>query len=209
MKDEVTTVEGQAAMVRQAVDSPPRRYDVILSDPPWRYAFSRSASRRIENQYPTMATDDICALEVPSDDDAVLFLWSTSLHLPDALRVMASWGFSYRSSLVWDKVAMGCGYWARIQHELLLVGIKGRFRPPIPSLRVRSVLSIPRTMHSRKPPEVRDMIARWYPAARKLEMFARERAEEWDAWGNEVECDVEVRGASVNGNGSQTGRDGR
>jgi N6-adenosine-specific RNA methylase IME4 len=169
------------------------RYGVVLADPPWRYAnSSKSYGRRIERHYQTMSTGDICALQIPSADDAVLYLWSTSPHLPDALRVMESWGFRYRSSLVWDKLKMGCGYWARIRHELLLVGTKGKFHPPPPALRVPSVLAIPRTIHSRKPAVVRDLIASWYPGERKIELFARERAKGWDCWGNEVGCDVDV-----------------
>jgi N6-adenosine-specific RNA methylase IME4 len=176
----------------------PLRYGVVLADPPWNYRNSSGTyGRRIERHYPTMNTDAICALDVPSARDAVLYLWSTSPHLPDALKVMEAWGFAYRSSMVWDKVMFGMGYWARIQHELLLVGVKGKFCPPARPLRVRSVLTIPRTVHSRKPPEVRDLIASWYPNARKLEMFARQRAEGWDAWGNELECDVEIRGAGL------------
>jgi N6-adenosine-specific RNA methylase IME4 len=159
------------------------RYGVVLSDPPWRYRVCKSRNRAIENHYPTMSTYDICALDVPSDEDAVLYLWSTSPHLPDALRVMEAWGFTYKTSLVWDKVKLGMGYWVRGQHELLLVGVKGDFR---------SVMTIPRTTHSRKPHEVRDLIARWYPDARKLEMFAREKVENWAAWGNEVECGVVI-----------------
>lgn len=168
------------------------RFGVILTDPPWRYGFSKSAGRKIENHYPTMPIEEICALPVPSADDAVLFLWATAPLLEDALRVMREWGFAYKTNLVWDKVAMGCGYWARIQHELLLIGVKGKFSPPTPSLRARSVVRIPRTIHSRKPAEVRDMIARWYPNEKKLEMFARERVENWAPWGNEVESDVVI-----------------
>lgn len=179
-----------------------RGYGVVLADPPWSYSnSSESYDRRIERHYPTMETDDICALDVPSAKNAVLYLWSTSPHLPDALRVMAAWGFEYRSSLVWDKVRMGCGYWARIRHELLLVGTKGHFRPPPPALRIPSVVAIPRTIHSRKPAVVRDLIASWYPGERKIELFARERAKGWDCWGNEVGCDVAIRGDAPTGNG--------
>jgi N6-adenosine-specific RNA methylase IME4 len=182
------------------------RYGVVLADPPWSYRNSSDEyGRRIERHYPTMATDDICALDVPSAADAVVYLWSTSPHLPDALRVMAAWGFGYRSSLVWDKVRFGMGYWARIQHELLLVGVKGDFHPPAEPLRIGSVLRIPRTVHSRKPAVVRDLIASWYPDARKLELFARERAKGWDAWGNEVGCDVDIRHGD-RGDGNAGGR---
>lgn len=52
-------------------------YDVIYADPPWRYHFSKSDSRKIENQYPTMTVSNICALKVPSKDNSVLYLWAT------------------------------------------------------------------------------------------------------------------------------------
>ena len=188
------TSEGDQRLAPSAI-----RYGVVLADPPWRYAFSKSDSRKIENQYPTMPTDDICAMQVPSEENAVLYLWTTAPKMEDALAVMKAWDFEYKTNLIWDKVKMGCGHWARIQHELLLVGTKGSFRPPIPSLRVRSVLRIPRTIHSRKPAEVRELIARWYPEERKLEMFAREKTENWDAWGNEVESDVAINAGTAGG----------
>ena len=200
MNRQDTTGEGWRAPEGKQGSAPAiLRYGVVLADPPWRYRVCRSRSRRIENHYPTMPTDDICALRVPSDDNAVLYLWATAPMLEDALRVMGAWGFAYKSCLVWDKVRLGMGYWFRGQHELLLVGTKGRFRPPIPSLRISSVLSIPRTIHSRKPAKVRELIARWYPDERKLEMFAREKAENWDAWGNEVEGDVAIDSGAAGG----------
>ena len=54
------------------------KYDVIYADPAWQYSFSKSTSRAIENKYPTMTVDEICALEVPSSDNAVLYLWATA-----------------------------------------------------------------------------------------------------------------------------------
>ena len=167
-------------------------YQVILCDPPWRYDFSPSRSRRIENQYPTMPTEAICRMEVPSAKDAVLFLWATAPKLEDALLVMKRWGFRYKSHFVWDNVKLGMGYWARGQHELLLVGVKGKFSPPAPSLRIGSVYKSSRGRHSEKPEGIRSLIASWYPAERKLELFARCKTADWDAFGNEIVSDVEI-----------------
>lgn len=162
-------------------------YDVIYADPPWRYGFSRSKSRKIENQYPTMTVEEICALEVPAKEDAVLYLWATAPKLREALRVMDAWGFEYKTHAVWDKEKIGMGYWFRGQHELLLVGTKGHFSPPRVEARSCSVFRIPRSqIHSRKPEVIRDLIMNWFPDADRLEMFARERVDGWDAWGNEV-----------------------
>lgn len=163
-------------------------YDVILADPPWRYSFSRSDSRKVENQYPTMTVEDICALPVPAAPNCVLYLWATAPKLLEALAVMKAWGFQYVTQAVWDKGVIGMGYWFRGRHEILLVGVKGKVSPPAPLARVPSVICARRSEHSRKPVEVYELIERAFPEARRLEMFARARREEWDAWGNEVEA---------------------
>lgn len=162
-------------------------FDVIYADPPWRYSFSPSKNRRVENHYPTMSQRELTQLEVPSAKNSVLYLWATAPKLLEALEVMDAWGFSYKSQAVWDKEVLGMGYWWRGQHELLLVGTRGSFSPPQPSLRRGSVFRIRRTKHSRKPPEIRDAIDRWYPEARKLELFCRDPTPGWFVWGNEVE----------------------
>ena len=168
-------------------------YDVIYADPPWRYDFSKSDSRKIENQYPTMSIDEICKLQVPSNKNSVLFLWGTTAKLIETIDVMKSWGFTYKSSLIWDKEILGMGYWFRGQHEFLLVGTKGKFPPPEQSLRISSVYSEKRTKHSKKPDYIRDMIDRWYPDCKKLEMFCRSPKQGWDVFGNEVDNSIEIK----------------
>ena len=103
---------------------------------------------------------------------------------------MEAWGFNYRSHAIWDKVKIGMGYWFRGQHELLLIGTRGDVRTPHPSLRIPSVIRCPRGTHSSKPDYVRDMIAKWYPDAPKLEMFSRMKRHGWDSFGNQVETDL-------------------
>jgi hypothetical protein len=117
--------------------------------------------------------------------------------LPEALDVMAAWGFTYRSSAVWDKEFMGMGYWFRGQHELLLVGVRGQWSPPPQPLRVSSVYREARGRHSRKPDTVRNMIAAWWPDARRLEMFCRYPAPGWAAWGNQGHADTSVAGLAA------------
>ena len=100
----------------RAHDPPPLvtlgEYPVLLADPPWRYQFAETKSRAIENQYPTMPLDAICALEPPAANDAVLYLWATSPKLQEALKVLKAWRFDYRTNLVWVKDRVGMGYWA-------------------------------------------------------------------------------------------------
>ncbi len=162
--------------------------EVILADPPWRYNFSRSPTRRIENHYPTMTLSEIKLLgeRIPAAPNSVLFLWATAPKLIEALDVMAAWGFRYRTQAIWDKKIIGMGYWFRGQHELLLVGTRGKCAPPDPSMRISSVISRKRDRHSRKPEDVQRWIERAFPKARKLELFAREPRKDWAVWGNEA-----------------------
>jgi N6-adenosine-specific RNA methylase IME4/ParB-like chromosome segregation protein Spo0J len=165
-----------------------RRYPVLLADPPWRYEQNPDDSRAMENHYPTMALADICALPVAevATPDALLYLWSTSPKLAEAMRVVESWGFTYRSSLVWIKDKIGMGYWARGRHELLLVCIRGDFPTPPPEARPDSVIEAPRRAHSEKPPRAYEIIERAYPTLPKLELFARAARPGWAAWGNQA-----------------------
>lgn len=161
-------------------------YQLVYADPPWRYGFSRSKSRSIENQYPTMSVAEICALQIPVAKDAVLFLWATAPKLREALRVMDAWGFEYVTQAVWDKDKIGMGYWFRGQHELLLVGTRGHWPPPPPGARISSVWKERRGRHSAKPAGLRDMMSSAWPDAKRIELFARTATPGWDAWGNEV-----------------------
>lgn len=167
-------------------------YDVIYADPPWRYDYARTNSRKVENHYPTMTVPQICAVDVAAmaADPCVLFLWATAPKLEEALTVMRAWGFSYRTNAVWDKGRFGMGYYFRGQHEHLLIGTRGKPRTPDPANRIASVLREPRGRHSQKPIAAYEAIERMYPNARRLELFARIRRDGWDAWGDEIESDV-------------------
>jgi len=167
---------------------PEERYAVILADPPWRYEYSASVARDIENQYPTMTLDEICAVPVGdiANEDAVLFLWATSPKLEESLRVMREWGFEYRTCMVWVKDKIGMGYYARQRHELLLIGKRGEPPMPEPSARPDSVIEAVRVGHSLKPRVVHDVIERMYPEFPRVELFARVPVDGWAVWGNEV-----------------------
>ena len=174
----------QAAAAQPAASA--QVYSVIYADPPWAFQNESPADRRITQQYPTMPTADICALEVPAAEDAVLCLWTTSAHLPDALQVMAAWGFAYRTNLVWVKDRQGMGWWVRNRHELLLVGSKGEMPAPLPANRPDSVVEAPRGKHSAKPMEVYELIERAYPTLPRIELFARAARQGGARWRHEA-----------------------
>ena len=182
---------------------PPRlvgQYGVIYADPPWTFqTYSvRGKGRGAEAHYDCMSLPDIKSLPVKcwaSGTAAALYLWCTVPHLENALSVLEAWGFSYKSSFVWVKDKIGTGYWCRNRHELLLVGARGsricpRFRG-IPA--ADSVIEGQQRAHSQKPDRARQIIERYHPDAKKLEMFARERVRGWDSWGLEVSTGIGKR----------------
>jgi N6-adenosine-specific RNA methylase IME4 len=165
---------------------------VLLCDPPWKYDYSPTDTRKIENQYPTMSLNAICELkdEVQAicTPDAVLYLWATSPKLEEAFKVLRAWGFKYRTCAVWDKKKIGMGYYFRQQHELLLVAIRGELPPPEEAHRVSSVFRAPRGKHSEKPEAVYEFLEAAYPEPlAKRELFARKQRPGWlPSWGNEL-----------------------
>ena len=175
-----------------ALDTLPSRYSVLYADPPWRYDFAVSSSREIENQYPTMETQDICDLPVLSiaDTDAVLFLWATSPKLLESLRVMEAWGFTYKTCMVWVKDKIGMGYYARQRHEILLIGTRGHLPTPEPSNRPDSVIMAPRDKHSAKPVRAYELLESMYPGLPKVEIFCRSPRDGWASWGNQAQGEV-------------------
>lgn len=162
-----------------------KKYRVIYADPPWSYGDKQNIEGLggAVKHYPTMPLVDICALPVPAADNAVLFMWVTSPLLEDSFKVINAWGFKYKSSFVWDKVAHNMGHYNSVRHEFLLIATKGSCTPDEKRL-FDSVVSIERTEHSRKPKEFREMIDVLYPVGERLEMFAREAPKGWDVWGN-------------------------
>jgi len=167
---------------------PDRRFPIILADPPYRYERQWAVSRNIENHYPTMSTEDICALPVAdlATADAMLFLWTPPPLLTDAIAIMEAWGFGYVTNAVWVKDKIGMGVYLRQQHELLLICKRGNCIVPDPSLLSPSVIQAPRRAHSEKPDEAYELIERMYPDLPKIELFARNAREGWAVWGNQA-----------------------
>lgn len=170
---------------------PKGKYPIIYADPPWRYENPPmgDTGRSIENHYPTMTLDEICALAVgdTAADDAILFMWATSPKLAECMEVIEAWGFTYRTSMVWVKDKIGMGYYARNRHELLLIARRGSPGTPDPGNRPDSIIEAPRQAHSAKPPVVYELIEKMYPDLKKIELFCRVPREGWASWGNEIE----------------------
>ncbi len=137
-----------------------------------------------------MSIDALCDMgaDIRSkcEPDAVLFMWVTSPLLAECFPVVDAWGFQYKSSFIWDKVGHNFGHYNSVRHELLLVATRGSCLPDDRTLH-DSVLSIPKSdVHSQKPEEFRRMIDSLYTWGKRIELFAREQVEGWDAWGNQA-----------------------
>ncbi len=166
-------------------------YRILYIDPPWQYqehgATVDASYGGVRWHYPSMSVEELCDLPVGrlAAPDCVLFLWATSPKLQDAFTLLDAWGFEYKTSFVWDKVAHNFGYYNSVRHELLLVAGRGSSTPDTPTL-YDSVVSIEREEHSAKPEEFRRMIDELYVDGRRIELFARSQSEGWDSWGNEA-----------------------
>ena len=144
-----------------------------------------------------MMADSIHVKHIAGPNSA-LFLWTTWPHISSALRVMEAWGFTYKTcAFDWMKSNgkgnpwFGVGYYAKSNTEPCLLGIRGKMKPVNNSVSMAVYEPHPRAngkiLHSRKPATVRDRIVQLFGDVPRIELFARERAEGWDSWGNELE----------------------
>jgi N6-adenosine-specific RNA methylase IME4 len=170
---------------KPVIPIPNGKFNVFYGDPPWKYdnsGFDQSAA----SKYPTMSTPEICELPIENITmpDSVLFLWVTSPLLEDGFMVLNAWGFDYKACMIWEKNrAPGMGFWLQTYHEILLIGSKGSF---LPSIKPPSIVKADVTEHSKKPHEFYGIIESMYPGSQKIELFARNKRDGWEAWGNEV-----------------------
>jgi N6-adenosine-specific RNA methylase IME4 len=145
-----------------------------------------------------MYLNDIKALSIPTDKNAVLFLWTPCPQIPEALEVIKSWGFTFKTvAFTWVKRNKkksswfwGMGYWTRANAELCLLATKGNIKRISSS--VHSIIDTPIEEHSKKPAIVRERIVALIGDLPRIELFARQKTEGWDVWGNEVESDIEL-----------------
>lgn len=178
------------------------KYKIIYADPPWFYKDkSKSHGGGAESHYSCMKTEDICALKIPSENDSVLFLWTTFPQLEEAFRVIKGWGFKYKTgAFTWVKtnkngsIYMGMGRHTRANAEICLLATKGKGLYRINASIYNTQLH-PRSKHSEKPKFFREEIIRLYGDVPRLELFARTKTEGWDVWGNEVISDIKISGS--------------
>ena len=182
------------------------RYGVILCDFPWEHRNGGNGAAK--NHYLTMTVEQGIAMPIESlaGRDSVLLFWATWPHLPDALPIIGAWGFEYVTGFPWVKLqdhpvvdlwghllarpAYGIGMWVRGCSEMILIAKRGNAKPP--AMNWLGLLS-KRMQHSRKPDDIYEY-AESFPGP-YLELFARQRREGWDAFGNQVEGSIQIESA--------------
>jgi N6-adenosine-specific RNA methylase IME4 len=185
----------RAAVIEATASSCPlsalgRTFPVLYADPPWHEEMYSDGGRAkaAEMHYPTMTVEEICAEGVPAITaaDAVLFMWFLREMLPEALEVVRSWGFTYKTFGIWLKPNLSMGHWLRGKFEPLMVATRGNMPPP-PELHSSVFEGAASGRHSGKPDSVRDWIAGAYPETAWIELFARPPfGRGWHIHGNEV-----------------------
>ena len=147
-----------------------------------------------------MSIDELCALPVETlaEKDCRLFLWATFPQLPEALRLIRAWGFTFKTvAFVWLKLNKksptwfyGLGYWTRGNAEICLLAKRGK--PQRRSAGVHQFIISPVEEHSKKPDVTRDKIIELAGDLPRVELFARQKAPGWDVLGNEVDSDLSL-----------------
>lgn len=178
-----------------------KKFRTIMADPPWRFT-NRTGKVAPEhkrlNRYSTMDLQDICGMPISdhAEETSHLYMWVPNALLPDGLEVMKSWGFQYKSNIIWHKIrkdggsdGRGVGFYFRNVTEILLFGVKGKkARTEAPARSQVNMIQTRKREHSRKPDEQYELIESCSKGP-YLELFARGTRPGWTYWGNQADED--------------------
>ena len=177
---------------------PDKKYGIIYADPAWKYY--EGGYKNQEQHYDTIETkyliDFMDENQKPvkelAFDDCILFIWTTSPMLPYMPELIEKWGFNYSTvGFVWIKSKQdgtgfffGNGNWTRANAEYCLIATKGKIERQDAS--IPQIIYQPKSEHSRKPDCIRDKIIKLVGDLPRIELFARQKINGWDTWGNET-----------------------
>ena len=176
---------------------PTKKFEVLYADPPWDYkgqlqhnGAGGQETGGARKHYSTVTLDDLKQLDVPgiSADESLLFMWSSSPHLDQAIALGKAWGFAWATvAFVWNKMKTNPGFYTLSQCELCLVFRRGKIPAPRGARNIRQYVEVERGKHSEKPEEVRKRISAMFPHQAKIELFARNQSSGWYSWGVEAD----------------------
>ena len=181
------------------------KFGTVLADPPWRFTNRTgkvAPEHRRLSRYGTLSLEDIASLPVADyvSDRAHCYLWVPNALLPEGLQVLSSWGFQYKTNLIWHKVrkdggsnGRGVGFYFRNVTEIVLFGVRGKDVRTLPPGRSQvNLIASRKREHSRKPDEQYDLIERcsWGPY---LELFGRGERDKLDGVGKPSRFQLRAR----------------
>ena len=173
-----------------------KKFHTILADPPWRFD-NRTirGSPEYRKHYSTLSLQEIMNIPVQKciTEPCHLYLWVPNAFISEGLEVMKSWGFTYKTNIVWHKIrkdgkpdGSGVGFYFRNVTELILFGVCGKSPRTLEAGRTQvNFMASKKREHSRKPDEVYKLIEQC-SRPDYLEIFARNRKEGWHQWGNQL-----------------------
>ena len=175
------------------IQFPTKKFKIILVDPPWQYN-EDWGNGSFKHTYQGMNLEDIKNLPVQqiTDDECHLYLWVTNPFIKEGLEVCKAWGFEYKTLITWIKTykdgtpEMGMGYYFRSCTEHIIFAVKGKMKIKNKVTRNMFKAVNDRTLHSSKPDCVKKMIVECSGDLPRIELFARQKVEGWDVWGNEA-----------------------
>jgi len=180
-----------------------KKYQILYIDPPWKQLKggirkSRPKQTRLLD-YPTMDFNDIFnlidnVLIQYCEPNPTIFIWTIDKFLHSCEHKLEQMSNLKRHArIIWDKEnGMAPAFTIRYAHEYLLWYYVSPMQKINKDMRGKytTILREKSIKHSKKPLCAYEMIENLYPNTNKLELFARSKREDWDVWGNEVECDI-------------------
>jgi len=176
-----------------------KKYNIIYADPAWTFKNynNKKSNTNADHHYSCMSLEDIKKLPVGdiADKNCVLLMWCTDPLLHKQIPIVEKWGFTYKTvGFHWVKTnknksknlyAVGTGYWTRANNEICILATKGKISR-VKGSNVHRLVVADREGHSKKPDIIRDKIVELCGDLPRIELFARQKTDGWDVWGNEI-----------------------
>lgn len=168
---------------------------VIHIDPAWKYEMrtSKGYEKSPQAHYDCMTLDEMKALPVGhlAMPDSVMVMWGIFPMMPQALDLLAHYGFRFVTGGAWAKQsttgrkwAFGTGYVLRGASEFFVIGKMGH--PVERSKSIRNLIVAPVRDHSRKPDQIYSNIEALWDGP-YIDIFGRQQRPGWTVWGNEAD----------------------
>ena len=162
------------AILARLIDSGSGPFGALLVSPNWANALETPDAYRVLPLTEVAASRSHLYLRVPSDQ------------LQSGMRMMYSWGFDYKTNLVWLQADPETGrdpedpeVESRDLLELVLFGVRGRLRTLAPGRRQVNLFSAPRTPHA--PDELYEIIEACSPGP-YCELWSGRSRPGWTQW---------------------------